>query len=497
LKSLDDSKATIASQQQDFHLFQNSLNEINKTLTNLQNHKIDEKQFNSFLQQTLKTIPTSSDLETLHHLINSLANDSQKELSRMYSDEILPLMKQNKEDKLLLEELIEKSKEPHVMCYGNDQSSRISALESRQMALELLVPPQSLEDFRQRFLGIEDQLRQIMKTIFNETLERKQFETNQKKERDVLEGSLSKELNLLDQKIQNWNENLKNEVGVKLNRSETERLIQEKLEYRMKQKEEEDRHVAAEAAAAARAAAASAAATGSASSVDFELLKEYCKELEKRVFLLANECRDGLEFVQTSQDKKIEILTKWILKNASSLAAGGAGGGGKNENGDGTDIGVKCLACNAPSSHVNHKTTVGGGFSFGANEKFGGDRHGHGQSTSPGRPGGGGGGSGGESAPFRVTVPESLRSLISKSREGRSSTLPPPATGAQGDYSSTQRLYDDLNDDDVSYEDIQRGNTTGARAGKGVTDRPQPNWKNSTFPPRPSSAGAAGRRFRR
>lgn len=415
-------------------------------------------------------MPTSTDLETIHSLLNTLANDNQKELSRIYSEEILPLISQNKEQQNLLEELLQKSKEPHVMCYGNDQSARISSLESRQVSLEFL--PQSLEDLRQRLLSMEDQSRQIMHSILNEPFERKkletdlwkQIETNHKKQKDVLEGSLLKEFNLFDKKIHNLNENLNKELDLKLNKNEMERLIQEKLEQRMRQKEDEDRRAAARAT--------------EATSTDFDLLKEYCKELEKRVFLLANECRDGLEFVQNSQDKKIEILTKWILKNSSQVTSGG-----KNENGDGTDIGVKCLACNAPSSHVNHKTTVGGGFSFGASERFGGDRHGNVQNTSPGRPRG----NGGESAPFRVTVPESLRSLISKSREGKSSTPPLPGP-AHGDYSSTQRLYEDLNDD-VSYDDVQREDTPGTRSGKGATDRPQPNWKNSTFPARPSSAG--------
>jgi hypothetical protein len=514
LKSLHDSNTTLDTHQTDLNSLQQTLQNIKDSLTTLQTEKLDESQLHSLLKQH----PSVTDFESLKDLLNTLANDNQEELSRLHQQEILPLITQNKQQQELIDELIQKANAPVMMCYGNDQSARLSSLESRQLSLEML--PQSLEDLRQRLLSIEEQSRQVMKTTLNESLERNklsgfcsQLEANQLTQKELLEGSFTRECHVLDKKINGIMNQLEREG---LNWKEIGKFIEEKLEKRIKQKEQEDQEAVATAIAVAlgrqamsQANANASANPSAAAAGDVELLKEFCQELEKRVFLLANECRDGLEFVQNTQDKKIEILTKWILKHASGVGTG-TGTGKETGGGDGTDIGVKCLACNAPSSHVNQKTTVGGGFSFGASERFGGHRN-----VSPGK-GGGGGGGGGETAPFRVTVPESLRSLISRSRSAGTAGTPLPPTPASGPgpgpgpTSATQRLYGngngndreedldydlDLNEEDVSYEDIQRGRTIGgSRAGGGS----QPNWKNSqfhrTFPSRPASASASGGR---
>jgi hypothetical protein len=484
LKSLHKNNTALNEQAQDIQTIKDSLQVTSDQLSSLKNQKLDESQLKPLISQQLSKLPTHSDLDTIKDLINTLANENHHELTRLHEEKLPPLISLLQEHETKLSELINQNHEPSVLCYGNDQSARISALESRQISLELL--PQSLDDLRQRLHSLEDQSRQLMKSTLSEVSERNKL-SNSIQKFENFQSQQNKSLQDLQKDLQNFVkdfnfeiENQRKENEMKVSRADLNHILEEKIEKRMKlhdtstSKEEENEKT-------------------------IELIKEFCHELEKRVFILANECRDGLEFIQTAQDQKIGILTKWILKNVRGGGGGGAGGGAdKSEKLDGTDIGVKCLACNQPSSHVNQKTTVGGGYSFGANEKFGGER-GRDGSISPSK-------GNGTSASYRVTVPETLRSLISKSREGREgsqSVLPPP----HGDYySSTQRLYDDLAETAVAhtaYDDILQTTGSGkeefdSREGEGIN---QPRWNSSRtsssrgFPSRPSSA--TGRKSRR
>jgi hypothetical protein len=476
LKTLNKNNTTLNEQGEDLQTLKDSLQETSDKLSQLKNQKLDESQLTPLLLQHLSQLPTHSDLDTMKDLLNTLAHETHTDIARLRDESLPPLLSLLQEHETQLHDLlIPKTHEPSVLCYGNDQSARISALEAKQISLELL--PHSLDDLRQRLHGLEDQMRQIMKSTLSETTERNKLSNNLQKLENSQNHSkkfleeLSKDLNNFTKDFQQELENQKLQLETKASRNEFDQILEDNFQKKLKFLEKEDEN-----------------------EKNIELLKEFCQELEKRVFILANECRDGLEFIQSSQDQKVGILTKWILKNVR-----GSGGSSvvpeKGDKSDGTDIGVKCLACNQPSSHVNQKTTVGGGYSFGASEKFGGER-GRDGSISPSK-------SGGSGAPFRVTVPETLRSLISKSREGRDpsplSALPPQ----HGDYSSTQRLYDDLAESvaHAAYDDILH-NTTGSgkeefdREGDGIN---QPRWNNSRgsrgFPSRPSSASS--RRSRR
>jgi putative ubiquitin-RnfH superfamily antitoxin RatB of RatAB toxin-antitoxin module len=49
-------------------------------------------------------------------------------------------------------------------------------------------------------------------------------------------------------------------------------------------------------------------------------IKEFIRTLEQRVFVLAGECREGLELLQGNVDKKIEIISNWVANNSNGSA---------------------------------------------------------------------------------------------------------------------------------------------------------------------------------
>lgn len=46
-------------------------------------------------------------------------------------------------------------------------------------------------------------------------------------------------------------------------------------------------------------------------------IKEFIRALEQRVFVLAGECREGLELLQGNVDRKIEIISNWVANNTN------------------------------------------------------------------------------------------------------------------------------------------------------------------------------------
>lgn len=81
---------------------------------------------------------------------------------------------------------------------------------------------------------------------------------------------------------------------------------------------------------------------------DIDKLQTLTGELDRRLVLLASETHDGLDSLKKKMDKKIEFMTKWIIKHIKSLI------NDNEDEGDYTDIGkVRCLVCNQVSKQMD------------------------------------------------------------------------------------------------------------------------------------------------
>lgn len=376
----------------------NSLDEINSNLTNLnqmqtklsdeiktiQKKKVDTNQLETNIAKHLEQYPTHSDLNTVKDLINSLANEQNEELNRIQENQIIPLQNKNREIINQIEELLaNRPHEPSVTCYGADQSARISALELQQVKLEYL--PQTIEELRRNISKLEEQSFQTMKTNLSNENEIHKLESSKNK----LENAQNKQMKLIEQiqlAISTINSTLKNnqqenddKLRTKLSHDDIDKIFKEINERPLKEFKDLQ-------------------ASLNSNNETTELMKEYCKELEKRLLLLASECRDGLEYIQNNHQEQYDALIKWVEKNILnrlSMAAAAA----STQNGSSTDIGVKCLACNRSASNGINPKTFFENYHFPKNETNETKHH-----TNP-------------SATYRINVPETLRGLVSKSRE--------------------------------------------------------------------------------
>ena len=336
--------------------------QLNNEIQNIEKKKLDINQLETTLQKQLEKYSTQRDLNSVKDLINTLANEQNEELQHLKQEQILPLQQKNHEILLQIEEIVRNKppplpSEPVVTCYGADQSARISSLELQQVKLEYL--PQSIEDIRRLILKLEEQSFQIMKINLNNENKINKLENEENK----LENVQNKQMKLIEQiqstigtintTIKSTQQEINEKLHLKVTKEDINKIIKENNENLLKEFEEKQLN-------------------SNLNNETIELIKEYCKELEKRLLLLASECRDGLEYIQNTNQEQYEALIKWIdknIKNGLTIAATAAAASMQNSN-NSTDIGVKCLACNRETSNGTNSKTFFQNYTFPCKYKY-------------------------------------------------------------------------------------------------------------------------------
>mmetsp|Transcript_5195 Transcript_5195/g.7981 ORF Transcript_5195/g.7981 Transcript_5195/m.7981 type:complete len:623 (+) Transcript_5195:123-1991(+) len=391
-------------------------------LNQLYNGKVDINDLESAVSHVLssRSVPTDSDMTQVRDELTAMADKLHKEFEGLSDKTLTDIDGIQQRMGALEDDVIETKNNPTtaITCFGSDQSARLAAIEGKLGTYDGSI--ELIDDMRARLVKSEDSLSSIMPS-----LTRGEEEHNRTKNAlDRMETDyvrVARMLELMRVDVNAIEKRIDDDIGSSIKilfEKKPDAVEVEKIVSSMLYK----KYMAGELPSDERPKQIDG---GGVHDEDVTKLKDFVRSLERRVLVLASECREGLELLQGATDKKIETLVKWITRNKNES---------EQTDGHNTDIGVtRCLACDTVSSSVNPKVI------FGEKNKKPNSHDDSRKSKSKKN-----------EDVYRIKVPEILRSTVSRSRDGNPYSAEYPADG------DTHRTSREANGDDGLNIDLSK-----------------------------------------